>query len=204
MPQSLDQQAKSYLQGWRQVTKVFSAPLPAPLWLRAQPKDGVTTGPTIVAAGSGAFSTQPDGLWLALGESCVHAFVIEACGNGQNFNDKRARYQARTSALMLRLPLNWLRHHIRRQSGGQRPRWQLLGLSEEPAVEIALPVRSLRVLYALRSVHYNAAFTEIPLEAHEFLARVTDLRNWSSPPLQRLLKRASIQAHFLSSRPHAP
>nr|MCU0702044.1 hypothetical protein [Myxococcaceae bacterium] len=154
--------------------------------------------------GSGAFSTQPDGLWLALGDDCAHVFVVEACGNGQNFNDKRARYQPRTSSLMLRLPLNWLPHKIRRQRGGLRARWGLVGISTEPEADLVLPIRSLRVLYALRAAHYNAAFTEVPLEAHEFLARVPDLGNWSSRPLQRLLKRASINAHFLSSRPHRP
>lgn len=198
---TLDQQAKQHLNGWPLATTVFSDPLAEPRWLRAQPKDGSTTGPRIIAAGSDLFRTQPDGLWVALGSGCAYAFAVEASGSLQNFHDKRARYQPRTSALLVRLSGRWLRGRVDRQNGGTRARWQVLGLPVEPASDLERPIRAFRVLYALKAAHYFKAFKQVPLESHEFMARISDLRRWNAPPLQRVLKRASIWSSYLSPNP---
>jgi hypothetical protein len=87
-----DTLAKAALATWPHATeKLWPPSRDGGWWLKAQPADGIVTGPRLMAAGTNSFKTQPDGLWVFLSEKdgfadCV---AIEACRSGQNFADKR-------------------------------------------------------------------------------------------------------------------
>ncbi len=152
--------------------------------------------------GSRAFHTQPDGLWLTLGIArddtstvAVYAdcIVVEVCGSGQNLNDKRARYAARTTALMVDMRTPWLDGTVTLQGRGgtRRARRDVLGGQlRENAV---LPVRHLRVLYVLddggaKSLMQQAQANMV-FEAHEYVCPQRVLGQWTAPPMQEFLKR---------------
>jgi hypothetical protein len=109
-----DAQAKAALRTWPLVTRIWSGGEYV-YWLRAQPTDPGETAraPRLAIPGSAEFQTQPDGLWITLGiETSVaepdaarfaDCIVVEACGTAQNLNDKRARYSARTTALVIEM-----------------------------------------------------------------------------------------------------
>lgn len=106
------------------------------------------------------FRTQPDGLWFTLGllRGDEHAkaefgdcVAIESCGNVQNLHDKRARYAARTTSLLLVVQQGWLDREVvlRGRGGTRRPRREILGGQLPSSGDVLLPVRHLRLLYAL-------------------------------------------------------
>ena len=140
---------------WPQATKQLWSHKNAPtLWLRAQPADARTTGPRLRIAGSKS-RTQPDGLWLTFATpqartgipECADAIVVEACGTGQNLNDKRFRYGARIPAITVLVGDEWLDADVAVQGGGRKSRRAQLKLAAKGPMSI--PVRNLRVLYAL-------------------------------------------------------
>ena len=152
-----DNEAKRLLRRWPvRPTNL----MPGGPWLRAQPPDRRTTGPTLRKAGSGEFTsrTQPDGLWIALSSHSLGrspdsaaVFAVEVCGNTQNLADKRSRYAPATSALLVEVQFGWLYEEVQIQHGAKRPRWVLSGAFREAPREedIWLPVSTLRVLYAV-------------------------------------------------------
>jgi hypothetical protein len=145
---------------------------------------------------------QPDGLWLSLGirrgdDHQTHAtfadcIVVESCGNIQNFNDKRSRYAARTTSLMIELSQRWLDHQVPVQAGAVRQRRELLQGALPLEHPITLPVRHLRVLYALADEGHNSPYRGIRrsgvLEAHEFLCRQEVLAQHNAQSVQAFLK----------------
>lgn len=209
MPLS-DAQAKAALRTWALVTRVWSGGEYI-FWLRAQPNDVDDTqrSPRLTAAGSREFQTQPDGLWITLGgmgsqpvgtSTFADCVVVEVCGTAQNLNDKRSRYSARTSALVIEMMQPWLDHEVPRQGGAVRMRRQLLA-SELPASGVVRrPVRHVRVLYALddtgaRSL-YARATREIVLEAHEYMLPQRILQQWTAPEMQEFLKRMAPRRQY--------
>jgi len=154
-----DAQAKNRLLDWPAQTEIWSGADHKKIkWLRAQPVDGVIGGPRLELPGAETFRTQPDGLWITLGiergdSSTVGRFVdcviIESCGKQQNFSDKRSRYAARTTSLTLNLPAKWLDRTVPVRGGAQRKRRELLSGNLPSDQPTKLPVRHIRVLYAL-------------------------------------------------------
>src|SRR5438132_840116 len=159
MPLS-DAQAKAALRAWPVVTRIWSGGEQI-YWLRAQP---TTTGetaqaPRLSVPGSREFQTQPDGLWITLGVPgtapdpgagrFADCLVVESCGTAQNLNDKRARYSARTVALVIVMRQPWLSTAVPRQGGGSKERRALLRAELPMHGEALLPIRHIRVLYAL-------------------------------------------------------
>lgn len=171
-------------------------------WLRAQPSDGESTGPRLVAAGSDAFRTQPDGLWLfiAKAEGFVDCVAIEACSSSQNFSDKRARYAPSTTSTLVVVPRNWLLGRVARGKGGQA-RWQRAsGFADAPREALQLPVRFLRVLYFLEDKLYGAWRQSGVPWAHEYMASYSSIRSYSAPGMQSFLRRMALNRHFYSNR----
>lgn len=186
--------------------------MPTGPWLRAQPRDGRTVGPRFRRPGSLDFTarTQPDGLYLSFfrpadeaSAVAVSAFVIEVCGSGQNLADKRSRFAPAHAALLVEVEHEWLLDRVVVQGGGEQPRWKLSrAFDEEPKSvlqrrPLVLPVRTLRVLYALPNDYrpkpnesriYDKLKGSLALEAHEYLVRhaALDLRN---PLLRELVRR---------------
>src|SRR5713101_8680510 len=181
--------------------------MPGGPWLRAQPPDGSTTGPRFVRPGSVEFSshTQPDALWLSFfrpaggaAPVAVSAFAVEVCGSGQNLADKRSRYAPAHAALLIEVGTQWLLQEVDVQGGGSKPRWKLVkAFKKRPKRVLRLPVRSLRVLFALpndkrlkqhESTLYDKLKGTLALEAHEYLARHSSLSP-TNPKLRKLIRR---------------
>jgi hypothetical protein len=195
-----DREAKEAISAWPNETTIWSLGTGIS-WLRAQPVANGIAGPRLELPGAGAFKTQPDGLWISLGihrrdtdtqATYADCVVIESCGRAQNFADKRSRYASRTSSLMLGLPKRWLDVVVGIQGGGLRTRREVLrGLSEDE--KLSLPVRQLRVLYALpddgSSKLYMRASSQLTLEAHEFVCPQSVLTQYNNQNTQAFLKR---------------
>lgn len=168
-----DREAKDILMKWpERPTRLFKLDTERTYWLRAQPPDGVTTGPRLVMPGSHEFSTQPDGLyvWIEGDLKFADVIAIEVCGVGQNLNDKRSRYMPTTHALLLECGKSWLDGEITIQRGRKTPRWKATGtISESPIGDVRVPVRHIRVLYALPDDLYKDWKKMMTFGAHEFL-----------------------------------
>jgi len=179
-----DSEAKRILENW--ALRPREALMPGGNWLRAQPPDGVSTGPRLFRAASAEFSprTQPDGMWLRFHRpdedappTAVSVFAIEVCGSAVNFADKRSRYAPAHTALLVEIRAAWLQTLVALQNSGWRARWRLTqAFDSEPEDDLSLPVRSLRVMYALPNLKdedheslYDQLRDAVALEAHEFL-----------------------------------
>ena len=163
---------------------------------------GGVTSPRLQQPGAGAFRTQPDGLWITLGiessdEATRATFVdflaIESCRNAQNFNDKRSRYAARTTSLMLTIPGAWLEAKVRVRAGATRTRAVVLR-GNLPLEDVNLPVRHLRVLYALPDDDgapglFTRVSAAMVLEAHEYICPQRVLGSYTGQQVQTFLKR---------------
>jgi hypothetical protein len=123
-----------------------------------------------------------------VGRGIVDMIAIEDCGSIQNFNDKRSRYCPSTYSHTVYVPANWLLQNIPVKGGGQVPIWRATGIFEdEPASDLYLPVRHLRVLYAIMDDLWQRVCC-YALNAHEFLFRHTQLGQYNAPLIQVFLK----------------
>jgi hypothetical protein len=147
--------------------------------------------------------TLPDGLWLNFGgtpaEPFVDIFAIEACASITNLLDKRSRFAPSTHSLMAVCPVTWLLAPI--MPDDPTPRWLATGvLREAPTAALVLPVRDMRVMYALKEQHYQGfAESQIP-HPHEYfvpMERLTRADAPQDPQLRALVARASANANFL-------
>lgn len=81
----------------------------------------------------------------------VDCVAVEVSRSSQDFADKRSRFAATTSSLVVDLPLKWLDREIPTQGKGnvKQARRKLLGGNLPTTGKVRIPVRHLRVLYAL-------------------------------------------------------
>jgi hypothetical protein len=144
---------------------------------------------------------QPDGMWLTLGirydapgtrAAFADCIVVESCRTIQNYNDKRSRHAAGTTSLMVELSEPWLEHRVIVQGGATRSRRELLQGGLPPDARVSLPLRHLRVLYALADDDDRSPYTRVRdsgvLEAHEFVCRQEVLGQYKSQAVQAFLK----------------
>jgi hypothetical protein len=169
-------------------------------WLRAQPIDKASTikSPRIEVPGSELFATQPDGMYVFLEQpKFADVVAIEVCGNISNFNDKRSRYSASVRSLVLSCPLPWLEAEISIQKGRRAPRWKASRLfTAGPTENLSLPVRYLRVLYALpKDLYANWLKNNVP-GGHEYVCPHSSLDSYNSQKMQTFLRQLSFAAHF--------
>lgn len=194
-----DSLAKEALKGWPHASvKLWQPSLEHGAWLRAQPVDGSSTGPRLVQAGSNALRTQPDGLWVFISSSQGFAdcIAIEACSTGQNFNDKRSRYNPSTVATVLHCPWTWLCGSIP-YTKGHKARWELTeGLQSAPAEDKTMPVRFLRVLFFLKDELYASWRPHGIPAGHEYIASYSSIKSYTAPAMQNFLRRMSLGQHF--------
>ena len=173
-------------------------------WLRGRPvADLSACHPFLKLPGSDRLRTLPDGLWLNFAgtptEPYVDIFAVEACGSLQNLLDKRSRFAPSTHSLLAVCPVPWLLAPV--DATDPTPRWQATGvMRREPSLPFVLPVRDIRVLYALRRIHYAGfARHQVP-HAHEFFVPMEAILAENSecdPALLSLIGRAT-SANFLS------
>lgn len=197
-----DSEAKGILRKWPECpTKLFRTAKARGYWLRAQPPDGKTTGPTLVSPGARLFKTQPDGLWLWFKQALkfVDVIAVEVCREDQNLRDKRSRYMPTGHALLVRCPHKWLMAEITRQNSGKKPRWKACGtLSSEPPDKGSedIPVRHIRVLYALPDRSYNSWLSNVAAAPYEFYCRHSSLRSYTAEGYRGFLNKMIPQAQY--------
>ncbi|HEX4259968.1 MAG TPA: hypothetical protein VHY76_02615 [Acetobacteraceae bacterium] len=200
---SLDAMVRARLRQWPQRPPGLAAQANRP-WLRGRPDAAQAQGqPFLKLPGSSHLRTLPDGLWLNFGgtprEPFVDIFAVEACSSLPNFLDKRSRFAPSTQSLMTVCPLQWLLAPA--VPDQDTPRWLVTGvLRTEPTLPLVLPVRDLRVMYGLKTRHYQGmVHSQIP-HAHEFFVPMETLTaedGDQDPALQSLVARASAAANFL-------
>jgi len=203
---SLDAMVKSRLREWPQHPPGL-APRPnhQDTWLRGRPTyEQGSCHPFLKLPGSNRLRTLPDGLWLNFGgtpeEPFVDIFAVEACVSLANLLDKRSRFAPSTHSLLAVCPIPWLLAQVMRSD--PTPRWRATGLlRHEPVLPLVLPVRDIRVLFALTDKNYSGFMKHQLPHAHEYYAPMDALTAWESdknPALQALLARATASANFLS------
>ena len=199
-----DREAENILLRWPTRTKtLWATPGGKGYWLRAQPKPGSSRAktPKIAAPGARLFTTQPDGMWVYLKDpEFTDIVIVEACGSAQNLNDKRSRYAANVRSMVLTCPLPWLEEEVSIQSGGFAPRWEACRtLATHPTKDITLPIRYLRVLFAIPNALYPSWATNNVADGHEFFCRHSSLGSYTSQTMQRFLRQMSYSSQFLTS-----
>jgi hypothetical protein len=169
LPQTLDDLVRNRLKQWPQRPPGIAA-RPHDAWLRGRPNEG-SFHCFLKLPGSERLRTLPDGLWLNFGgtpnEPFVDIFAIEACSSLSNLLDKRSRFSPSTHSLMAVCPVSWLM--AKATMSDPLPRWHATGvLLEEPKTALVLPVRAWRVLFGLRSEHFDGFVKHQLPHPHEF------------------------------------
>ena len=196
-----DREAKVTLLEWPTRTKrLWPSPSRTGFWLRAQPREGRAVGPRLKSPGASLFTTQPDGMWIFLwGLKYADVVSVEVCEKVQNLNDKRSRYVPASHSLVLEVPLQWLREEIGLQRGGRQPRWlacRMIG--EKPTEDLDLPVRCLRVLFAIpNSIYPDWVSNNVPT-GWEYYCRHSALRSYNSQKMQDFLRQLAPTSHTYS------
>jgi hypothetical protein len=199
-----DAEGKKILREWpRRTKKLWPPPAGKGYWIRAQPKDGKQPGPRIFTPGAKLFSTQPDALWVHFDkiESC-DIVAVEVCGtnarlNAQNLNDKRSRYIPASHSIVLDCSLKWLEEVIDVQHGASKPRWQAAAsFGGRPSEDARIPVRHLRVLYALPNKLYEKWCPHHTPTGYEFFCPHSSLDSYNSGKMQAFLRQMSLAAQF--------
>lgn len=201
----LDGLVRERLQQWPQRPPGIKDPGGKGRWLRGRPGDmSASSHPFLKFPGSDRLRTLPDGLWLHFGgtslEPYVDIFAVEACSSFANMLDKRSRFAPSTNSLLAVCPVPWLLAPP--VANDPTPRWQLTGaLRAEPVTPLVLPVRDIRVLYALKARQYKGFVeSQIP-HPHEYfmpMETLTAANAQYDPSVQALVARASTSANFLA------
>ena len=185
---------------WPSRTKLWPPPRGEGYWLRSQPRSGIARGPKLTSPGAELFSTQPDGLWVHFSNltSC-DVVAIEVCGTVQNLNDKRSRYFPASHSIVLSCKKTWFLEQIKVQKGGKQERWRAARtIAEEPNADVSIPIRYLRVLYALpNELYHNWCSNHVPT-GYELFCPHSSLDSYGSQKMQRFLKTMSLAAKFYS------
>ena len=195
-----DAEAKAVLLSWpTTTTKLWPPPDGEGTWVRAQPKDGRAAGPRVFAPGSELFSTQPDGLWVHFnGVASCDIVAIEVCGSVQNLNDKRSRYMPSTHSLVLRMNRKWVDEIVPGGQGRRQVSRRKLAatLPELSTKSVDVPIRVLRVLYALKNTDYKAWVPQHVPTGYEYFIPHSSLSTYSRPETQEFLKGMSVASQF--------
>ena len=172
-------------------------------WIRARPGTPEDPDqPHLKLPGANRLRTNPDGLWLCFGgtiaDPFVDIFAIEACGSYQNLLDKRSRFAPSMHSMLAVCSTEWLMQPV--SMANPMPRWRYTGLLRRaPVAPLVLPVRDIRVMYALLPRHYAGfAASQIP-HAHEFFAPIHAIigpEGWQHPHLRAFIARTSTRANF--------
>ncbi len=173
-------------------------------WFRGRPSPACERNdPYLKLVGTDRLRTYPDGLWLAFGgtpvEMYVDIFAVEACGSITNLSDKRSRFAPSTHSMVAVCPLRWLLGH--RSPGRPIPRWRRIGMYDEPEspLTVPVPVRDMRVMYALNQRQYRSfAASQVP-NPHELFVpmnQLTAIDAAASPAMRTLVAKAATTANF--------
>jgi hypothetical protein len=206
----MDQAVRAQLTKWPQRPPGVVASRKQPgTWLRGRPGDSDTCAyPFLKLPGSNRLRTLPDGMWLHFSPSALDPYVdiicIEACSSVQNLLDKRSRFAPSTSSLLACCPVPWLLAPAEPDDEVPVPRWRMIRmLHKEPTAPLVLPVRDARVLFGLKSRHYECFMQGQVAQAHEFFCPMEALTaegGHEDPEMRALIARASAAANFMRMR----
>ena len=197
--QLTDAEAKKILLKWPTRTKsVWPAPGGKGFWMRGQPRTGSAAGPKLASPGADLFTTQPDGLWVHFADTgSADIVAVEVCGTVQNLNDKRSRYIPASHSLVIHCSKAWFAELITVQRGGKKERWRATAsITQKPASDLKIPVRHLRVLYALPNKRYEAWTPHHTPTGYEFFCPHSSLNSYTSAKMQKFLRQMSRASHF--------
>ena len=134
-------------------------------------------------------------------EPFVDILAIEACSSLPNLLDKRSRFAPSTHSLLAVCPVPWLLAPV--TANDPTPRWQATGRAAPSAgAPLRLPVRDIRVMYALKQNHYQG-FAEIQIpHPHEYFVPMDTLtaEDACDDPRLQALSPAPTPARTSSSR----
>jgi len=203
-----DRAAKNILLEWpTRTSRLWPPPGHKGFWLRGQPSDGRAPGPCLSAPGAKLFHTQPDGLWVHFQKrtSC-DVVVVESCGSIQNLNDKRSRYIPASHSLVLAGTAAWLLEKIAVRGRGTIARWEALGSysTKVPKADFTVPVRHLRVLYALPNDLYHKWCANHTPTGYEFFCPHSSLDSYNSQKMQRFLRQLSSASQYYATVRYRP
>jgi len=204
----LDRQVRRRLRHWPQHPPGMGPRLrERDAWMRGRPcadnEYNAGNAPFLKLPGSNRLRTLPDGLWLNFGgtvqEPFVDIFAVEACSSLANLLDKRSRFSPTVHSLMTVCPVPWLLGPF--TPNDPTPRWQATGVVRfEPQQPLVLPVRDIRVMYALLNKHYEGFVDNHMPHAHEYyvpMDAVIAVDGDKDPALQAMLAHATASAQFL-------
>jgi hypothetical protein len=195
-----DSEAKAVLRGWPQRTKsLWPTNRYGGYWLRALPKDGTSACPHLQSPGAKLFKTQPDGLFLFISEGAfADAVSVEVCGTIPNLNDKRSRDMPSSHSVVVSCPQQWLREEIKVQKGGLVKKWKACNsISNHPQGDLTIPIRYLRVLYAIPNAKFEEWCRNHTPTGFEYFCKHSSLDSFKSQTMQGFLRQMSIHSHFL-------
>jgi hypothetical protein len=197
-----DAGAKEILRAWPERTKsLWKTPTGKGYWLRASPTNGGAKYPHLSSPGTTAFLTNPDGLYVYFHEfKFCDVICIESCGTSQNLNDKRSRYMLASHSVLLSCTAAWMFEDIVVQSSRIVSRWQAARtFPRKPQNrDLVIPVRLLRVLYALEDTLYAKWKANHVPTGYEYYCRHSSLKTHTSQRTRRFLRGMSLQSHFLT------
>jgi hypothetical protein len=170
-------------------------------WLKARPAKKGVASPVLKEAGADWNLTQPDGLYLfAVPENFADCIVIEVCRTKQNLSDKRSRYSPTQHSLCVKIPRKWMTQAISPDPQSQRKqsRWKASGwFKSSPSQDLQLPIRFLRVIYAIPEDWYHNWCISKGSHAHEFYCMHDHLELFHNRNVQSFLKHIASGRHFL-------
>jgi hypothetical protein len=210
-----DRKAKNALRSWPDSSEKLWPPLPIKeqpargRWLRAQPKSEKAVCPQLAQPGTKKLFTRPDGMWLFLTPGEFADIVcVESSSSIPNLNDKRSRYAHAHHSIVVRIGIEWLNEEISFKKGS-KPRWKIAGTfpagtNQVPKLpgqeELVLPVRHLRVLYALEATDYKNVIRNLVPAAHEFFCKQNALESYHAPKMQTFLLGMWLRHHFYTKK----
>ena len=124
-------------------------------WLRGRPtEDTNPCHPFLKLPGSDRLRTLPDGLWLNFGGTPWNPLWISSrsrpAARCRTCSTSAPASRPSTHSLLAVCPVPWLLAPV--TANDPTPRWRATGvLRHEPANGLILPVRDIRVMYALKA-----------------------------------------------------
>jgi hypothetical protein len=196
----IDSEAKEILRDvWHEHTTLWNTGDMEAYWVRARPTDKKTGHPFLHTPGSTLYTTEPDGLWLYLDRKFyADAICVEHCGTIPNLYDKRSRYIPASHSVMVTCPADWLAASIPFKKG-IRNRFDFFdasSVSKTPKDDICLPIRFLRVLYALPDAEYDDWVRQHTPTGWEFFCLHNSLASFPSQHMQDFLKTMTAEPHY--------
>jgi hypothetical protein len=198
----LDSTIRQKLRSWPNHPPGLEDDLGPGTWIKGRPGSDDVEYPFLKLPGANRLRTVPDGLWMRFcgteRDPFVDLFVIEVCGSFSNLLDKRSRFAPSMHSMLAVCPLPWLLGAY--TLNDDTPRWRCTRLLKRaPEIPLTVPVRDIRVMYALRPRKYEGFVSSQIPHAHEFFAPVGVLmspQGWQNPSLRAFIARTSPRANF--------